>query len=317
MSHSGTGPVVSFDNVSKHYGSLRAVDRLSLDLRAGQTVALLGPNGAGKSTSLDMLLALRKPTSGRIRMFGSDPYHAVKTGRVGAMLQSGGLMPEVTVRELVQLVTGLQPRPVPVPTTLRRAGIEAIADQRVDRLSGGQTQRVRFALAIVGDCDLIVLDEPTTAMDVETRRRFWGSMKEEVAEGKTLLFATHYLEEADQAADRILVINRGRLLADGTPAEIKERAGAKRISFRLDNVDEPFLLGLPGLVSLDVRGDVVQIQSSDSDATLYALLDAGYRPREVEIGSLGLEQAFLAITAEDDRANGDNMAGDDMVKETI
>ena len=317
MSHSGTGPVVSFDNVSKHYGSLRAVDRLSLDLRAGQTVALLGPNGAGKSTSLDMLLALRKPTSGRIRMFGSDPYHAVKTGRVGAMLQSGGLMPEVTVRELVQLVTGLQPRPVPVSTTLRRAGIESIADQRVDRLSGGQTQRVRFALAIVGDCDLIVLDEPTTAMDVETRRRFWGSMKEEVAEGKTLLFATHYLEEADQAADRILVINRGRLLADGTPAEIKERAGAKRISFRLDNVDEPFLLGLPGLASLDVRGNVVQIQSSDSDATLYALLDAGYRPREVEIGSLGLEQAFLAITAEDDRANGGDMAGDDMVKEKI
>jgi len=317
MTHSGTGPVVSFDNVSKHYGSLRAVDRLSLDLRAGQTVALLGPNGAGKSTSLDMLLALRKPTSGRIRMFGSDPYHAVKTGRVGAMLQSGGLMPEVTVRELVQLVTGLQPRPVPVPTTLRRAGIESIADQRVDRLSGGQTQRVRFALAIVGDCDLIVLDEPTTAMDVETRRRFWGSMKEEVAEGKTLLFATHYLEEADQAADRILVINRGRLLADGTPAEIKERAGAKRISFRLENADEPFLLGLPGLVSLDMRGDVVQIQSSDSDATLYALLDAGYRPREVEIGSLGLEQAFLAITAEDDRANGDDVARDDMVKETI
>src|SRR5215467_10235444 len=304
MSHSGTGPVVSFDNVSKHYGSLRAVDQLSLDLRAGETVALLGPNGAGKSTSLDMLLALRKPTSGRIRMFGSDPYHAVKTGRVGAMLQSGGLMPEVTVRELVQLVTGLQPRPVPVPTTLRRAGIESIADQRVDRLSGGQTQRVRFALAIVGDCDLIVLDEPTTAMDVETRRRFWGSMKEEVAEGKTLLFATHYLEEADQAADRILVINRGRLLADGTPAEIKERAGAKRMSFRLDRVDEPFLLGLPGLVNLEVRHNVVQIQSSDSDATLYAILDAGYRPSEIEVTSLGLEQAFLAITAEDDAANG-------------
>jgi ABC-2 type transport system ATP-binding protein len=312
MSHSGTGPVVTFDNVSKHYGSLRAVDRLSLDLRVGETVALLGPNGAGKSTSLDMLLALRKPTSGRIRMFGSDPYHAVQAGRVGAMLQSGGLMPEVTVRELVTLVTGLQPHPVPVATTLRRAGIEAIADQRVDRLSGGQTQRVRFALAIVGECDLIVLDEPTTAMDVETRRLFWASMKEEVTAGKTLLFATHYLEEADQAADRILVINRGRLLADGTPAEIKARAGAKRISFRLDKVDETFLLGLPGLVSLDVRGDVVQIQSTDSDATLYALLDAGYRPREVEIGSLGLEQAFLAITAEDDRVNGD-----DLVKETI
>jgi ABC-2 type transport system ATP-binding protein len=305
MSHSGTGPVVSFENVSKHYGRLKAVDGLSLELRSGETVALLGPNGAGKSTSLDMLLALRKPTSGKIRMFGSDPYHAIKSGKVGAMLQSGGLMPEVTVRELVTLVAGLHPRPVPVATTLRRAGVEEVANQRVDRLSGGQTQRVRFALAIAGESDLIVLDEPTTAMDVETRQRFWAQMKEEVAEGKTLLFATHYLEEADQAADRILVINRGRLLADGTPAEIKSRAGAKQLSFRLENVYEPFLLGLPGLVSLDVRGDVVHIQSSDSDKTLYAVLDAGYRPSEIEVSGLGLEQAFLAITAEDDRAADD------------
>ena len=174
----------------------------------------------------------------------------------------------------------------------------------MDRLSGGQTQRVRFALAICGKSELIVLDEPTAAMDVETRRLFWNSMKEEVAAGRTLLFATHYLEEADQAADRILVINRGRLLADGTPAEIKARAGAKRIAFRLDRVDEPFLLGLPGLVNLEIRHDVVQIQSSDSDATLYAILDAGYRPREIEVTSLGLEQAFLAITAEDDATNG-------------
>ena len=221
----GSTPVVSFVNVSKHYGSLKAVDGLNLDLRPGETMALLGPNGAGKSTSLDMLLALRKPTSGKITMFGSDPYHAVKSGRVGAMLQSGGLMPEVTVRELVTLVTSLHPKPEPIDVTLKRAGIEKFADQRVDRLSGGQTQRVRFALAICGKSELIVLDEPTTAMDVETRRLFWSSMKEEVAEGRTLLFATHYLEEADQAADRILVINRGRLLADGTPAEIKAKAG--------------------------------------------------------------------------------------------
>ena len=304
MSHSGTGPVVSFENVSKHYGQLKAVDGLSLDLRAGETVALLGPNGAGKSTSLDMLLALRKPTSGKIRMFGEDPYHAVKSGNVGAMLQSGGLMPEVTVRELVTLVAGLHPRPVPVNTTLRRAGIADIAGQRVDRLSGGQTQRVRFSLAIAGESDLIVLDEPTTAMDVETRQRFWAQMKEEVAEGKTLLFATHYLEEADQAADRILVINRGRLLADGTPEDIKKSAGAKRMSFRLDGADEAFLLGLPGIVSVETRHGLVHIQTTDSDGTLYAVLDAGYRPSEIEIGSLGLEQAFLAITAEDDQANG-------------
>jgi ABC-2 type transport system ATP-binding protein len=291
--------IVSYEDISKVYGKIRAVDGLSLELRREETVALLGPNGAGKSTSLDMLLALRKPTSGRIRMFGSDPYHAVKSGRVGAMLQSGGLMPEVTVRELVTLVTGFHPRPLPVDQTLRRAGIADLADRRVDKLSGGQTQRVRFALAIVGESDLIVLDEPTTAMDVETRQAFWANMNAEVAEGRTLLFATHYLEEADQAADRILVINKGRLLADGTPAQIKARAGAKRISFRLDHIDEPTLRRLPALVRLEIRHDLVQIQSADSDRTLYALLDAGWRPREIEVSSLGLEQAFLAITAAD------------------
>ena len=301
-------PVVSFENVRKNYGKVRAVDGLTMELRPGETVAFLGPNGAGKSTSLDMLLNLRKPTGGRIAMFGSDPYHAIKNGRVGAMLQSGGLMPEVTVRELVTLVTSFHPRPEPVEQTLRRAGIAQFARQRVDKLSGGQTQRVRFALAIVGDCDLIVLDEPTTAMDVETRRAFWDNMKVEVAEGKTLLFATHYLEEADQAADRILVITRGRRLADGTPAEIKARAGAKRISFHLDQIDEPFLLGLPALVNVEIRHDLVQIQTSDSDRTLYAVLDAGYRPRDLEVSSLGLEQAFLAITAEDDNNNASEPA---------
>jgi ABC-2 type transport system ATP-binding protein len=302
MTTGNGAPIVSFDNVSKHYGALKAVDGLSLELRGGETVALLGPNGAGKSTSLDMLLALRKPTSGKITMFGQDPYRAVKSGRVGAMLQSGGLMPEVTVRELVALVAGFHPRPVPAETTLKRAGVAEIAGQRVDKLSGGQTQRVRFALAIAGEAELIVLDEPTTAMDVETRRLFWANMNAEAAEGRTVLFATHYLEEADQAADRILVINRGRLLADGTPSQIKERAGAKRVAFHLDSVDETFLLGLPGLVNLEVRGSFVQLQVTDSDAALYAVLDGGYRPREIEVSSLGLEQAFIAITSEDDAA---------------
>jgi ABC-2 type transport system ATP-binding protein len=314
-----SGPIVTFDNVSKHYGSLKAVDRLSLELRAGETVAILGPNGAGKSTSLDMLLALRKPTSGKITMFGSDPYHAVKSGRVGAMLQSGGLMPEVTVRELVTLVSGFHPRPVPAETVMKRAGITEIAEQRVDRLSGGQTQRVRFALAIAGECELIVLDEPTTAMDVEGRQLFWANMKAEVAEGRTVLFATHYLEEADHAADRILVINRGRLLADGTPAEIKQKAGARRLSFRLEQVDEPFLLQLPGLVNLEIRGDLVYVQATDSDAALYAVLDAGYRPREIEVTGLGLEQAFLAITSQDNEANGGTAGASSatMTKESI
>jgi ABC-2 type transport system ATP-binding protein len=305
--------------VSKHYGSLKAVDELSLRLQAGETVAILGPNGAGKSTSLDMLLALRKPTSGKISVFGNDPYHAVKSGQVGAMLQSGGLMPEVTVRELVTLVSGFHPRPVPPETVMKRAGITDIAEQRVDRLSGGQTQRVRFALAIAGENELIVLDEPTTAMDVESRQLFWANMKAEVAEGRTVLFATHYLEEADQAADRILVINRGRLLADGSPAEIKQKAGARRLSFRLDRVDEPFLLELPGLVNLEIRGDLVHIQATDSDVALYAVLDAGYRPREIEVSSLGLEQAFLAITSQDNEEHGGAVGVSDpsMSKESI
>ena len=299
------GPVVTFENVRKVYGPVTAVNGLSLELRRGETVALLGPNGAGKSTSLDMLLALRKPTSGTIRVFGSAPHEAVKAGRIGAMLQSGGLMSEVTVRELVAVVTGFHPRPLPVEQTLKRAGIAELAGRRVERLSGGESQRLRFALAITGECDMIVLDEPTTSMDVEARQAFWSNMKAEVASGHTVLFATHYLEEADQAADRILVINKGRLLADGTPAEIKQRAGAKRISFRLEPVDETFLLQLPALVDLEVRNDLVRIQTSDSDRTLYALLDAGYRPREIEVSSLGLEQAFIAITKEDNGQGGD------------
>jgi ABC-2 type transport system ATP-binding protein len=295
---------LSLRGLTKSYGPVRAVAGVDLDIVAGETVALLGPNGAGKSTTIDMLLGLARPDAGEVTVFGRTPEEAVRAGLVGAMLQSGGLISEVSVRELLVLAASLYPAPMPVDEVLERADLTELADRRTTKLSGGQTQRVRFALAICGKSELIVLDEPTAAMDVETRRLFWNSMKEEVAAGRTLLFATHYLEEADQAADRILVINRGRLLADGTPAEIKARAGARRLSFRLDKVDEPFLLGLPGLVNLEVRHDVVQIQSSDSDATLYAVLDAGFRPSEIEVTSLGLEQAFLAITAEDDATNG-------------
>jgi ABC-2 type transport system ATP-binding protein len=292
-------PIVAFHNVTKVYGRVAAVNGLSVELRRGEAVALLGPNGAGKSTSLEMLLALRRPTSGTIRVLGGEPYQAIKTGRLGAMLQSGGLMPEVTVRELVSLVAGFHPRPLPVGEVLARAGITDIAGRRVDRLSGGQTQRVRFALAIVGECELLVLDEPTAAMDVSTRQAFWENMKAEVAVGRTIVFATHYLEEADRAADRILVISNGRLLADGTPQEIKAKAGMKALSLRLDQIDEPFLRSLPAVVDLDVRHDLVRLESQDSDRTLYALLDAGYRPREISITGLDLERAFLAITAQD------------------
>ncbi|MGW2380291.1 ABC transporter ATP-binding protein [Streptomyces sp. NPDC001658] len=292
-----TPPVVAFDQVSKAYGDVRAVDGLTLSLRAGETVALLGPNGAGKSTTLDLLLGLKNADDGTVRLFGTTPREALVAGRVGAMLQSGGLMDEVTVEELVRLACALHPRPYPVSDVLSRAGIARFADRKVDKLSGGQAQRVRFALATAGDSDLIVLDEATTGMDVTTRQGFWATMREQADQGRTVLFATHYLEEADAIADRVLVLHRGRLLADGTAAEIKAKAGVRRISFDLaGRIDEQALRGLPFLTTLAVSGPTVRIQSSDADATVHALYGLGLHPRNLEVAGLGLEQAFVAIT---------------------
>ncbi|WP_329441067.1 ABC transporter ATP-binding protein [Streptomyces canus] len=301
-----TSPVVAFDQVSKAYGEVRAVDGLTLTLRPGETVALLGPNGAGKSTSLDLLLGLKQPDSGSVRLFGTTPREAIVAGRVGAMLQSGGLMDEVTVAELVRLACDLHPKPYKANDVLARAGIAPIADRKVNKLSGGQAQRVRFALATAGDSDLIVLDEPTTGMDVTTRQAFWATMREQADQGRTVLFATHYLEEADAIADRVLVLHRGRLLADGTAAEIKAKAGARRIAFDLEGViDEAPLRGLPFLTSVTVSksgsaagsGQTIRIQSTDADATVHALYGLGLYPRNLEVAGLGLEQAFVAITA--------------------
>jgi len=293
---------VTFHDVSKHYGEVKAVNNLTLEIPQGRSVAFLGPNGAGKSTSIDMLLGLRKPTSGTVRVFGKAPHDAIMAGHVGAMLQSGGLLSDVTVRELIALMTKLHPRPLNVDDVLKRANIEEIAERKADKLSGGQTQRVRFAMAIAGDSDLIVLDEPTTGMDVENRQIFWHAMKAEADRGKTILFATHYLEEADQVADQVIVINKGRLLANGSAAQIKAQAGFQRIAFKLPGVTREQLVMLPNVVSLEVVRDRVQIQTSDSDKTFYAILDSGLRPEEIEISALGLEQAFVAITQQD---NGD------------
>ncbi|MFF7069257.1 ABC transporter ATP-binding protein [Streptomyces pseudovenezuelae] len=292
-----TAPVVGFDQVSKAYGEVRAVDGLTLTLRPGETVALLGPNGAGKSTTLDLLLGLKQPDSGSVRLFGTTPREAIVAGRVGAMLQSGGLMDEVTVAEVVKLACALHPKPYPVSDVLARAGVAQIADRKVNKLSGGQAQRVRFALATAGDSDLIVLDEPTTGMDVTTRQAFWATMREQADQGRTVLFATHYLEEADAIADRVLVLHRGRLLADGTAAEIKAKAGARRIAFDLEGtIEEGPLRGLPFLTSVDISGQTVRIQSTDADATVHALYGLGVYPRNLEVAGLGLEQAFVAIT---------------------
>ncbi|MFJ3927962.1 ABC transporter ATP-binding protein [Streptomyces sp. NPDC090022] len=294
--------VVSFGHVTKSYGAVRAVDGLTLALHPGETVALLGPNGAGKSSTLDLLLGLRPADSGTVRLFGTTPREAVAAGRVGAMLQSGGLMEDVSVREIVTLGCALHPRAHPVDEVLRRAGVADIADRRVDKLSGGQEQRVRFALATAGANDLIVLDEPTTGMDVTSRQSFWATLREQAGQGRTILFATHYLEEADAIADRVLVLHKGRLIADGTAAEIKASAGARKVSFDLTgadlDVDESVLRALPALSRYERHGATVRLQSRDADATVHAVYALGLHPRNLEVAGLGLEQAFIALTEE-------------------
>jgi ABC-2 type transport system ATP-binding protein len=317
-------PAVEFTSASKTYGSVRALDGLDVRLRSGETVALLGPNGAGKSTTLDLLLGLRTPDpGGRVRLFGRTPRQAVTEGRVGAMLQSGGLMEGVRVKELVQLACDLHPHGYPAERVMADAGISELADRAVGKLSGGQEQRVRFALATAGDSDLIVLDEPTTGMDVTARRSFWSAIRAQAAEGRAVLFATHYLEEADEVADRVLVLHRGRLLADGSADRIKAMAGVRKVGFMLDAVPdgvlEAQLRALPGVGELSLAGAAVRMRSTDADATVHALYALGFYPRDLEVTGLGLEEAFVTLTsrAEQDaaertgRGDGSNAGNND------
>ncbi|MCO5994885.1 ABC transporter ATP-binding protein [Actinoallomurus rhizosphaericola] len=287
---------IAFTGVAKSYGAVRAVEGLDLTIEDGSTVALLGPNGAGKSTSIGMLLGLVRPTAGEISVFGETPDAAVKHGRVGAMLQDGDLIPGLTVREVVSFVRGLYPDPMPLEEILTLANLTDLAGRRADRLSGGQAQRVRFAIAIAGAPRLLVLDEPTAAMDVESRRSFWASMREYAAAGRTILFATHYLEEADENADRVIVIARGRVVADGTPQEIKAAAGAGTVRFTIGDQPTAGLDALPGVSAVDVRGPVARLHTTDPDATVQALYATGLRVTDLEVKGADLEDAFLSLT---------------------
>ncbi|WP_371529463.1 ABC transporter ATP-binding protein [Streptomyces sp. NBC_01283] len=287
---------VAFTSVGKAFGPLRAVDGVDLEIRRGETVALLGRNGAGKSTTISLLLGLDDPDTGRVELFGGPPEDAVRTGKVGAMLQEGRLVSRVTVRELVSFVAGRYPAPLPVGEALALAGIEELAGRRVDKLSGGQTQRVRFAVALAGDPALIVLDEPTAALDVEARQTFWTSMRAYARRGHTVLFSTHYLEEADRHADRILVMDHGRIVADGSGEQVKRSAGGSTVSFDLAGHGTEGLTLLPGVVSVEVRGDRARLRTRDSDATVIALAELG-AIRGLEVAAASLDEAFLALTA--------------------
>ncbi|WP_405484326.1 ABC transporter ATP-binding protein [Nocardia sp. NBC_00511] len=290
-----TAPAIEIRDLVKTFGAVRAVDGLDLTVRPGEIVAFLGPNGAGKTTTIDLLLGFSRPDSGQVRVFGGTPSDAIAAGRVSAVMQSGGLLPDLSVGETVRLVATLHAHPRPVQEVLIRAGIDDIADRPVGKCSGGQQQRLRFALALLPDPDLVILDEPTTGMDVEGRRDFWNAIRQDTSRGRTVLFATHYLDEADAYADRIVLVRAGRVVADGSAAQIKNLAAGRTVSATLPGADAAHLLTLPGVDQVEQRGERIIVRAKDSDVVARYLLTAT-GAKDLEISAHNLEDAFLALT---------------------
>jgi len=294
-------PGIQFDGVSKNYGAVKAVRGIDLQIAPGETVALLGPNGAGKSTAIDMMLGLAMPDAGSVRVYGDDPRHAAKAGRIGGMLQLGGLIPFLKVRELIASVAALYPNPLSVDDVIAMTAITDFADRFTNKLSGGQIQRARFAMALVANTDLLILDEPTVAMDVEGRREFWTTMRGVAASGKTVVFATHYLEEADEYADRIILLSEGRIVADGASTELRGLVGGQVVRATLAGAQESELLGLAGVNSVELHGDAVILSCSDSDATVRELFANYPTVRNISVSGAGLEAAFVQLTGDRER----------------
>jgi ABC-2 type transport system ATP-binding protein len=293
---------VRLSGLVKSYGDVRAVQGVDIAVARGETLALLGPNGAGKSTTIDMMLGLTRPDRGHVDVFGMSPAEAARRGEVGVMLQTGGLIRDLSVRELITMMASLFPEALGVDEVLTITGLHDVADRRTQKLSGGQVQRTRFALAMVPNPELLVLDEPTVALDVEARHAFWTSMRDFAARGRTVIFATHHLEEADAYADRVVLMSLGRVVADGPPTEIKARVGRRVLRATLVDADADALAALPGVARVDRRGDGIELQCIDSDAAVRALLVAFPAARDIEIRGAGLEEAFLELTVNGDRA---------------
>ncbi len=301
-----SGPrAVSLRGVTKSFGSTQAVRGIDLEIAQGEVVAFLGPNGAGKTSTIDIVLGLSQATSGEVEVLGQSPRQAISKGLVSAVMQSGGLLKDLTVAETVRYTASLFDTCASVDEVLRKAGIEAIADRKVIKCSGGEQQRLRFAMALIPDPALLLLDEPTTGMDVEGRRAFWNAIREDAERGRTVVFATHYLEEADQYADRIVLVSSGRIIADGTGAEIKAMSAGRTVRASVpaeqhQRVREA-LTGQSGVQGIEFRGDTLYVHGQDTDAVARALLnDTGCH--DLEITSRGLEDAFLTLT-EQDRMN--------------
>jgi ABC-2 type transport system ATP-binding protein len=289
---------IALRGVHKSFGTVQAVKDIDLDISSGEIVAFLGPNGAGKTSTIDIILGLSQPTKGKAEVFGLQPRQAITRGLVSAVLQTGGLLKDFTVRETAEYTASLFVSPRPVDEALDRAGITAIGDRRVGKCSGGEQQRLRFAMALLSDPELLILDEPTTGMDVEGRRGFWTAIRQDTARGRTVLFATHYLEEADAYADRIILLRHGQIVADGTSSEVKAMAAGRTVRATLAGADPVALSAIPGADNVEVRGDTVLVHSTDSDAVARYLLTST-QARDLEINTRGLEDAFIALTSDD------------------
>jgi ABC-2 type transport system ATP-binding protein len=302
LSATATPDAVRLQGLAKSWqgpeGPVRAVRGIDVTITHGETVALLGPNGAGKTTTIDMVLGLVSPDSGSASVLGHTPREAVQQGLVGAMLQTGSLIRNLTVRELITMLTSLYPQPMPVERVIELAGLEAVANHRTQKLSGGETQRVRFAVALASDPQLLILDEPTVAMDVEARRIFWTSMRAFAATGRTVIFATHYLEEADANADRVVLMAQGEIVADGSPTEIKGRVTRRHIRATLPAVSTDDLLTIAGVNDVERHGDSVTMTCSDSDGALRELLTRYPAASDIEVTGARLEDAFMQLVAE-------------------
>ena len=281
--------------LTKTYASVTALRNVDFELRRGELLALLGPNGAGKTTLVRMLLGLANPDSGSVTVFGADPRNEDMRYRVAAMLQVARVPETLKVREHIDLFSSYYPKPLPVAETLHIAGLEELKDRRFGELSGGQRQRVLFGISICGDPDLLFLDEPTVGLDVEARRLMWTQIRNLVSRGKTVLLTTHYLNEADALANRILVLQHGAIVAEGTPAAIKSRAIGKQVRFssRLA-LDE--IRAIPGVLTATADRQKFELQVQAAEPVVRELLGRDSWLSDLEVTSAGLEEAFLALT---------------------
>ncbi|MDO4918784.1 ABC transporter ATP-binding protein [Kocuria sp.] len=298
-----TDPAIEVRDVVKTFRTrsetVHAVKGVSLDIPRGAVVALLGPNGAGKTTLLDMVLGMTDPTAGTMAVCGEPPRSATSHGRVGAVQQVGGLLPDVSVREAVTMVASLYPDPLPVTEALERSGAAEFAGRKISTCSGGQQQRVRFALALLPRPELLVLDEPTAGMDVASRTAFWDALRAQTEGGVTVVFATHYLQEAEQMADRVVLMDAGRITFDGSVDELRSTSRHHTVSFAWPR-SEP-LPQLPGVTETTRSAGRVRLRTQDPDAVTRALL-TGTAASELEISRGGLDEAFAVLLRHDDDA---------------